>query len=93
VKNLKEIFYPEEIWLPKICVQLAKKLGQLKNNLRRAFSDLDEFEFIQKLLTYSATDLRDAIDHTEDTSWMDETSDPLGAIGRLLERSTGQKEL
>lgn len=58
--KVKNAFWKNEVWLPKLAFQVGYKMRDLKKIARPMFPELEEVPFLHRLAAFSEQDIRDA---------------------------------
>lgn len=78
--KLKNHFFADVPWSPKVAFQVAEKMSQLKKITRRYYSDFDDVQFLHKLGAYSPQDIDDAFESGKEALCKNESQGNIGGI-------------
>src|SRR5690348_2099077 len=65
-EKLKDFFYPDIPWTPKLAFQVAERMSELKRITRPLYEHLDMVQFLHQLGAYTPDDIRDAFEHAKE---------------------------
>lgn len=60
-KNLKEYFYADESWTPKLAFEIGHLMTRFKRDTEAIYEHLDTIALLQTLAGYSKQDVKDVI--------------------------------
>jgi hypothetical protein len=87
--KLKEFFFKDEAWTPKMLCVIIEKLNQLKEIAKPFYPEKDTVELVKMLADYSQQDIAEAF--AMEGVCNDDGNQPNG-IGKLITRSMAKMQ-